>query len=194
MHSSAQRIACVLGCLAAASVQADSYLVIANGHLSKGIDRNIMSAGGEIVTKIPQIGIVVAESDNPDFASNVRGVRSVVRDMHVAGPETMDVELDSIPQPPFTGDDDFLFDLQWGHTSVRAQEAWAAGLTGAGVRVFVLDGGFDLDHPDLAPNINLGLSTSFGTKGTNHGFHPSERLPWVRTFEETAMFGERLRH
>ena len=30
-----------------------------------------------------------------------------------------------------------------------------------GVRVAVLDTGFDLDHPDLAPNINFALSKNF---------------------------------
>jgi subtilisin family serine protease len=48
---------------------------------------------------------------------------------------------------------DGYFNLQWGHTAVRAVEAWNAGVTGAGVRVCVLDAGFQLDHPDLKPNL-----------------------------------------
>jgi subtilisin family serine protease len=56
---------------------------------------------------------------------------------------------------------DFLFDLQWGHTAVRAVEAWNAGVTGAGVRVCVLDSGFDMNHPDLVDNINQDLSIDF---------------------------------
>jgi subtilisin family serine protease len=56
---------------------------------------------------------------------------------------------------------DFLFDLQWGHTAVRAVEAWNAGVTGAGVRVCVLDTGFDMSHPDLVGNINQTLSFDF---------------------------------
>jgi subtilisin family serine protease len=54
-----------------------------------------------------------------------------------------------------------LFDLQWGHTAVRAVEAWNAGVTGAGVRVCVLDTGFDMNHPDLVDNINQELSIDF---------------------------------
>ena len=46
--------------------------------------------------------------------------------------------------PPNSGDDDFFFDLQWGHNYVGAQESWNAGFRGQGVRVAVLDGGFDL--------------------------------------------------
>jgi len=34
--------------------------------------------------------------------------------------------------PPISGDDDFYFDLQWGHDAVNAPEAWNAGLFGAG--------------------------------------------------------------
>jgi subtilisin family serine protease len=63
--------------------------------------------------------------------------------------------------PPTSGDDDFFFDLQWGHDADDAPEAWDEGLCGAGTRVAVLDSGFDLDHPDLAPNIDLASSASF---------------------------------
>lgn len=35
------------------------------------------------------------------------------------------------------------------------------GIKGQGVRVAVLDGGTDVDHPDLAPNLNLDASKSF---------------------------------
>lgn len=49
-----------------------------------------------------------------------------------------------------------------------AQQAWAAGVTGHGVRVAVLDGGFDLDHPDLAPNINMALSKDMTGEGLEY--------------------------
>jgi subtilisin family serine protease len=44
---------------------------------------------------------------------------------------------------------------------VRAVEAWNVGVTGAGVRVCVLDTGFDMNHPDLVDNINQELSIDF---------------------------------
>ena len=62
--------------------------------------------------------------------------------------------------PPFSGDDDALFDLQWALDAIDAPEAWAAGQRGEGARVAVLDTGIDIDHPDLAANLNLELSTS----------------------------------
>jgi len=55
-------------------------------------------------------------------------------------------------------DDDFFAFLQWGLDAVDAPQAWAAGLRGEGAEVAVLDGGFDLGHPDLAPNVDFGLS------------------------------------
>jgi lantibiotic leader peptide-processing serine protease len=81
--------------------------------------------------------------------------------------------------PPSSLDDDFFFDLQYGHDDVNAPEAWNAGYRGAGVQVAVLDGGFDLDHPDLEPNINFGLSKNFvageslwfAIPGFSHGSH-----------------------
>lgn len=151
----------VLLAIFAGSASAESYLVMGANGWSKGNDRGVAAAGGTVTKVFPQIGMAVVESDDPDFASNVSGVSLVVENMAVSVPATLEFEADMLPQPPFTGDDDFFFDLQWGHTAVRAQEAWAAGQRGAGVRVFVLDEGFDLDHPDLAPNINLGLSTTF---------------------------------
>jgi subtilisin family serine protease len=140
---------------------ADSYLVWGNANWSAKNSKAVTAAGGTIVRQFPQIGMVVVESDNPDFMNSISGVAGVVPDFHVSAPQTMTFAADDLPQPPNTGDDDFFFDLQWGHTSVRAQEAWAAGQTGAGARVFVLDEGFDLTHPDLAPNYNLGLSATF---------------------------------
>ncbi len=72
------------------------------------------------------------------------------------------VGLDAIGNPPASGEDDFFFDLQWGHDAIDAPEAWnTSGEFGAGVRVCVIDSGIDADHPDLAPNINTELSKSF---------------------------------
>jgi subtilisin family serine protease len=62
---------------------------------------------------------------------------------------------------------DGFFNLQWGHTAVRAVEAWNAGVTGAGVRVCVLDAGFQLDHPDIKPNLNEDLSIDCTTNTTD---------------------------
>ena len=76
-------------------------------------------------------------------------------------PQTNVAFEEDFGNPPNSGDNDTRFDLQWGHDAVDAPEAWTEGFRGAGARVAVLDTGFDLDHPDLAPNINFTLSKNF---------------------------------
>lgn len=53
---------------------------------------------------------------------------------------------------PFTPVADLGGDF-WGEDLVKAPEAWAAGYTGRGVVVAVIDSGVDYTHPDLASNI-----------------------------------------
>jgi len=68
--------------------------------------------------------------------------------------------------------------LQWGLNSVKAPQAWAKGYKGRGAKVAVLDGGFLLNEPDIAPNIILshnfveGEETQYhGLEGFSHGSH-----------------------
>jgi subtilisin family serine protease len=145
------------------------YIIIAEEEaaLPAGLDAAVAAANGSVTGKIEQLGLAAAFSEDPDFmnkAGKIDGIMAVIPDIKIdrikpfEQPEAVTVDAAS---PPFTGDDDFFFDLQWGHDAVDAPEAWEAGYRGAGVRVFVLDEGFDMDHPDLAPNINYSLATSF---------------------------------
>lgn len=50
---------------------------------------------------------------------------------------------------------------QWDMAMIGAgDDAWA-NATGAGVRIGVIDSGVDVDHPDIAPNLDLDASCSF---------------------------------
>ena len=158
--------AALLGASLIASAQANarSYLVMAQGNnVPPGLAKEIKAAGGTITKVISQVGIVVVESENPDFATSISGVQAVMPNLTVNWlPDDLQVEMaDDAANPPNSGDDDFFFDLQWGHDVVNAPEAWDAGQRGAGVRVAVLDSGIDHDNPDLAPNLNTELSRSF---------------------------------
>jgi lantibiotic leader peptide-processing serine protease len=145
-----------------------NYIVLSyNLNLPSNIENSIQAAGGTIVTSFPEIGAVVARETEPGFserASRIRGVRSVIPDLiyQFDLPEPTEyLTIEALGDPPNSGSADFFFDLQWGHNAVRAHHAWADGVRGAGVRVAVLDTGFDLTHPDLVPNIDFGSSANF---------------------------------
>lgn len=158
---------------AAADAESQSYLVLANGNaLPANLEAKIEDAGGTLTDTIPEVGIAVASSSNSRFAAQLdraAGIRSVATNLNVEWVAPVEqVAVDATGNPPTSGDDDFFFDLQWGHDAVDAPEAWAAGARGAGARVAVLDTGFDLDHPDLAPNINMALSKDFTGEGLSY--------------------------
>jgi lantibiotic leader peptide-processing serine protease len=152
-----------------AQTPGQSYILMSRGNdLPPGLEQRIHAAGGKITRNMPDVGLVVVEASNPDFAAaagRFPGINNVMPDVVIQWHEPMERHaLDFTPDvanPPFSGSADFFFDLQWGHAAIGATEAWANGIRGQGVRVAVLDGGFDLAHPDLAPNINLAVSASF---------------------------------
>lgn len=79
---------------------ADSYLVWGNGAWNKQNNKAVSAADGTIVRQFPQIGMVVVESDNPDFMSNISGVAGVVPNFRVSAPQRMTFATDDLPQPP----------------------------------------------------------------------------------------------
>jgi lantibiotic leader peptide-processing serine protease len=136
------------------------FIVSRNGVL-RGLDAHAARAGDRLVVFLPDAGFAVVETNDPRSYRRFGDV--VVRDVVVQWQEpttTVVFEAD-VGDPPFSGSADFFFDLQWGHVPVGATAAWAAGVRGEGVRVAVIDGGFDLTHPDLVPNINFELSLNF---------------------------------
>jgi subtilisin family serine protease len=155
---------------AVAGGESTTYILLVQGRVST-LGAAVRAAGGTLDVVYP-FGVAVATSANADFARSLRGVATAVADVGFDGslPAAMEAGVTTDAGfPPNSGDDDFYFDLQWGHNYVGAQQAWAAGSTGQGVRVAVLDTGFDLDHPDLAPNINLALSMDFTGEGLQYG-------------------------
>jgi lantibiotic leader peptide-processing serine protease len=155
---------------ATAEIQSQSYILMANGNnLPINLEGRVNQAGGTITRLVPEIGMAVVSSSNPNFASlaaRIPGVLSAMPNIAVQWVDPLHqvaVEWtpDAIGDPPYSGSGDFFFDLQWGHTAIQAPAAWAKGGRGAGARVAVLDTGFDLTHPDLVPNINFELSMNF---------------------------------
>lgn len=135
------------------------YIIIPTGDLPSDLASEVAKAGGELITSFAAVDMAIAETEDSQFqskASKIEGVKAVIPDIEIQWlepVETMSVSQADYGNPPASGDNDFFFDLQWGHDAVDAPEAWNTGFRGAGAVVAVLDGGFDLDHPDLAPNI-----------------------------------------
>lgn len=148
-------------------VMADSFVVLAKQGLSANFAAEVEAAGGRVTAVIPEIGVAIVEAD-ADFrtrGSRISGVQSIAANIKARMIAPFEGEMLPVEEvfanPPASADNDFYFDLQWGHQAIDAAGAWNAGYRGAGVRVAVLDSGIDAEHPDLAPNLNAALSASF---------------------------------
>ncbi len=188
MTNLTRAIAMALGTLGfAASAQAATYVVTAKSqNFDAVLARKIEAAGGTITRSLPQIGVAFVDSSDANFrtrAGKVQGVRSVVPDVTFQAelPDVVEaVGLDYANPPNAVGENDTLFNLQWGHAAIDAAGAWNAGYRGAGVRVAVLDSGIRCNHPDLQPNLLVADSISFvpgesycNLSGSDHGSHTS---------------------
>lgn len=168
----------------AGSVQAATYVVTANSNnFDTQLARKVEAAGGRIVSRLPQIGVAIVESDNPNFAGaagRIPAIRSAVQDVALQfdlNEAAEEIQAD-YANPPASGDNDAFFDFQWGHAAIDAAGAWNAGYRGAGATVAVLDSGVYCAHVDIIPNLNAAKSASFvagqtycNTSGSTHGTH-----------------------
>ena len=61
---------------------------------------------------------------------------------------------------------------EWNLNAVNSPEAWAAGFTGDGITIAVVDTGVDLDHPDLVNNlfVNAGEISGNGIDDDGNGY------------------------
>jgi len=176
---------------ALASAAPRNYLIVARGQGqgSADLDNAVALAGGTIIAKIPEIGVVLASSDNPDFLALVVSdarVKEAAEDIEVqwiprekvVDVSESDLQAMGVNSEPFWG-------YQWNIRQIHADQTAANGDMGWGViraRVAVLDSGITSTHIDIAANLNLALSRSFVpsepgidpvVSGFNHGTHVS---------------------
>jgi subtilisin family serine protease len=140
-----------------------------------------LTAFGEIVSSTPEIGVVVLKPFDSGSKKQIEGlaeVKAVVPDVKSKWVKPLKVYEQA--NPPSIGDNETFFKYLWGMDAINAPEAWNAGYTGVGARVFILDSGIDADNPDLSPNLNKDLCKSFVTGENcfvragsyfNHGTH-----------------------
>ncbi|MFC0624789.1 S8 family serine peptidase [Kribbella deserti] len=144
------------------------------GH-SKLAERAIEAAGGSVVQSWPQIGVVIAQSTNPDFRGDVRTglfgrfVQSAGATRTAAvseGPAARAKAVGSAagqetaaPVPdPREGE-------QWDMQAIKADKAHAITDGSRKVLVGVNDSGVDDEHPDLKPNFDAANSVSCVNNG-----------------------------
>jgi subtilisin family serine protease len=143
----------------------DPYVIIFNTNsIPMDIGSQVSRAGGAVTKILPQIGVVLATSGEPDFApkaSRIRGVMTAVQDQYVRWVNPQICEDEGSVRALHIGEDESFWPYQWAPGAIHAPEAWDAGARGAGVRVAILDGGIASNHLDLDDNIDFGASTSF---------------------------------
>ncbi|MFI6950526.1 S8 family peptidase [Streptomyces sp. NPDC050422] len=133
----------------------------------KQVRKAIEQAGGTVVIAYDRIGVIVAHSQNPQFAQSMRRVRGVesagatrtnpivpqaTKDIGVEQPLTAQQEQASAAQA--TAGQDPLEPLQWDLPAIKADKAHEKSLGSSKVTVAVIDTGVDDTHPDLAPNFD----------------------------------------
>lgn len=146
--------------------------------IPKTADDRVARMGGQIVTRLDEVGAVVATSANPNFAAELAksdpSVSDISEDVEVKmipTPEEMGIVAmgDGPVEPPGsdtqTGPEPF-YPFQWDKKRMRAsnQGSYAVQRGRPDVVVAVLDTGADVltvPHQDIAPNLDFARSRSF---------------------------------
>ncbi|MEW2415807.1 S8 family serine peptidase [Streptomyces sp. NPDC046866] len=168
----------------------------------------IEAAGGTVVTAYDQIGVVVAHSQNPEFAKTLRAQRNLfvsVGATRTAPLKTVQTTDEGTTQKLGAADaakaaalategQEPLEPNQWDLRAIKADEAHKINDGSPDVTVGVIDTGVDDTHPDLAPNFAADKSancvggvadTSAGAwrpyaDGSDHGTHVAGTIAAAR--------------
>ncbi|MFG2298144.1 S8 family serine peptidase [Streptomyces sp. NPDC048603] len=175
---------------------------------AKQAKKAIERAGGTVVTAYEQIGVVVAHSQNPDFAKQLRAQRSLfvsvgaTRTAPLTPVQTTDegttqklsaADAAKAAAAAAPGEEP-LEANQWDLRAIKADQAHKINDGSRDVTVGVIDTGVDDTHPDLAPNFSREQSancvggvadTSEGAwrpyaDGSDHGTHVAGTIAAAR--------------
>src|SRR5437763_3607062 len=162
-------LALVLAALAAPAAFGSNYVVLYKQQdLPHDVEATVTNAGGSVVYQYPQIGVVIAKSENASFRDNllkdnrIENAAATERfatrlpDMQAGAAEGPPEDLPNTP----ASDTDSLSPLQWDMRQIHTPEAHA--ITGGSPAVLVgdIDIGIDFNHPDLKQNIDVADSVN----------------------------------
>jgi subtilisin family serine protease len=149
------------GLLLSAGAHSATYVLNA-GTWGAAQDNAVAAAGGTVSFKHAGAGVALVTSNNPSFLSAVTASGAVTGGAKDQAVEWIDpVATAAVPDAINPTDDRFYSRIQWAPQSVEAPAAWAAGWTGRGVRVAVIDGGIYAAHQDLVGAVDVAASRSF---------------------------------
>lgn len=152
-----------------------SYVANLNAYGSmKQAKKAITRAGGTVVIAYEQIGVVVAHSQNPEFAKQLRAQRglfvsvgatrtaplSVVQTTEEGTTQRLSDADAAKAAASATDGQEPLEPNQWDLRAIKADEAHKINDGSRNVTVGVIDTGVDDTHPDLAPNFSKGQSAN----------------------------------
>jgi len=148
----------VLALVPVAAAWADTSYVLVAPNWGAKQTAAVQMAGGVVLFAHDRAGIGIASSSAPDFLD-----RALASNAFQSGQQDQVVQwTPSGPvQEVVTPGNETFFPIQWNMQAMEAPAAWAAGCTGAGVRVAVIDGGINKNHIDLAGGVDTTCSKSF---------------------------------
>jgi subtilisin family serine protease len=148
-----------------ATGQVKQYVLMVDGTWGAAQDAAVSSVAGTVDFSHGGSGIGVISSANPNFlkaalrsGAFARGAEDMM--VHWQDPN-LRVADETIEADAVTPGDETFINAQWNYLAVDAPGAWAAGYTGVGARVAILDGGIHSTHVDLDGNLDVARSTSF---------------------------------
>src|SRR5215475_678715 len=166
---------------------AKTYVVVLKGNQKAGLAA-VQRAGGRVL-QVNKLGIGQVSSKNPSFLEAIRrsgavdaaandaswhlGKRDLVSVTYVPAAEQAR-NCSDFYQVPINVGPEPLSACEWDDRIINASPGKSYAVNrGAGASNGEMDTGIDLTHPDIAPNLDVGLSCSFITSA-NPNADPAE--------------------
>ena len=143
-----------------------TYLVsFAGGTIPSNAATIVSAAGGSIVARYTNVGVVLAKTSSSSFASALRADSRVDA---VGASRAVSSAIDIVKakaaahpiKPQRAPGSDPLSNRQWDMDQIRSPQARAVNAGKKTVLVGVLDSGIDVTHPDLAGQVDMAASAS----------------------------------